>query len=46
MESFVFKDKELVGEIVEYGENKDLLSEKFNKGKAKKETLKGPVVLI
>lgn len=44
MESFVFKDKDLEGEMVEYGENKDL-SEKFNKGKAKSETLKGPVIL-
>lgn len=45
VESLVFKDKSLGEKLVEHGESKDLLSEKFNKGKAKKKMPKGPVIL-
>lgn len=42
MVRFVFKDKVLGEKLVEHGESKDLLSEKFNKIKAKKKMPKSP----
>lgn len=45
MVRFEFKDKGLGEKPVEHGESKDLLSENFNKIKAKKKMPKGPAIL-